>query len=237
MNTQLTDKQVSTLLSFMVVVNEASSDLDDSLSNGYMSDSKHTVASLANDDLREGLPDEIAARLKEFAKVAWSSVSGGHDAYRRAGETIFNVGQLRRYIDDLLANHKENSETITCDIQEADSEEAVLIVGDDKQFETTLDDVLYRVNEGELLLVSAKLKSVDDGEIFELTRLPSATVNESNTIEHTNDNALDKDAATAFLISVDVRGMDFLNIISMFNKGSVSLKNIKNAYRHKTTNQ
>jgi hypothetical protein len=102
---QLNEKQLEALRAFVVLLNEAESDLNESFETGMMSDSKSSAYAVMKASEQLGLPADILPEIQQMAKDVWHGASsgGGDDVYSRAGNAMGAIGRIERYIEPLLA--------------------------------------------------------------------------------------------------------------------------------------
>lgn len=107
--TQLNEKQLEALRAFVVLVNEAASDLNESFETGMMSDSKSSAYAVMMASEQIDLPADILPNIQRMAKDVWHGASGGggDDVYSRAGNAMGAIGRIERYIEPLLAVGKQ----------------------------------------------------------------------------------------------------------------------------------
>jgi hypothetical protein len=99
----MTTEQLA-LTSFIKKIDDAISELGDSIKSDLMSDSKSAVYDVERAGEALPLPPAILSNICSMTMAAWSSVVGSGDVYQRASRTIAELGKSRRHIEDLLRN-------------------------------------------------------------------------------------------------------------------------------------
>jgi hypothetical protein len=99
----LSAQQIASLQGVLKACESAVSELADSCESGLMSDAKSSVYAVLTAVEGLSVPDELAKRLHQLADEAWNlTVSGGDDAYARAGAGLGGIGKLQSFLRNLL---------------------------------------------------------------------------------------------------------------------------------------
>lgn len=84
---------------FQTRLNRAIAELSDSISTGYMSDSKSMVYGLVTLAPHLPLPALLLADVIKHTEDAWSCAISDSDVYQRAGSAIGELGVVARLLE------------------------------------------------------------------------------------------------------------------------------------------
>ncbi|GEM_PF-6438404 len=84
---------------FQARLNRTIAELSDSISTGYMSDSKSMVYGLMTLAPHLPLPVLLLADVIKHTEEAWSCATGDGDVYQRAGSAVGELGVVARLLE------------------------------------------------------------------------------------------------------------------------------------------